>query len=62
MNKKKQKKEYMSDEAFAELMESGEQALRYERGERNDLRVTRVAVPRPRSRCPAPRSRACGSG
>lgn len=38
---------YMSDEAFAELREAFEDALAYERGERTDLRVTRVAVPRP---------------
>ncbi len=44
---KKTKKEYMSDEAFAELMESAEQALAYERGERKGYRVTEVAVPKP---------------
>lgn len=35
----------MSDENFAELMESLNQALQYERGERDDLRVTVLAVP-----------------
>lgn len=44
---KKTKKEYVSDESFAELMESAEQALAYERGERKGYRVTRVAVPKP---------------
>jgi putative transcriptional regulator len=36
---KKQKK-YMSDERFAELMESLQQAVEHARGERNDLRTT----------------------
>jgi len=44
---KKTKKEYMSDETFAELMESAEQALAYERGERKGYRVTQVTVPKP---------------
>jgi putative transcriptional regulator len=43
---KKTKKEYVSDEAFAELMESAGQALEYERGARDGYRVTRVAVPK----------------
>jgi putative transcriptional regulator len=47
MAKKKIKKEYMSDETFAELMESAEQALAYERGAREGFRVTQVAVPKP---------------
>jgi len=37
----------MSDETFAELMESSEQALAYERGARGGYRVTRVVVPKP---------------
>ncbi|MDQ3685645.1 MAG: type II toxin-antitoxin system MqsA family antitoxin [Acidobacteriota bacterium] len=47
MTKRKTKKAYMSDETFDELMESAEQALAYERGEKEGYRVTRVAVPRP---------------
>lgn len=47
------RRNYMSDEAFGELRGAFEDALAYERGERRDLRVTRVAVPRP----PAPISR-----
>lgn len=43
---KKTKKEYMSDEAFAELMESAGQALEYERGARDGYRITRVVVPK----------------
>ena len=45
--KKTTKKTYVSDETFAELMASAEQALRYERGTREGYRVTRVAVPKP---------------
>jgi putative transcriptional regulator len=41
------KSNYMSDEAFAELRGAFEDALAYERDEREGLRVTRVAVPRP---------------
>lgn len=41
------KSNYMSDEAFADLKGAVEDALAYERGGRKDLRVTRVAVPRP---------------
>jgi len=44
---KKKSKEYMSDETFAELMESAEQALAYERGARGGFRVTRIGLPRP---------------
>lgn len=44
---KKTKKEYMSDETFAELMESAEQVLAYERGAREGYRVTQVTVPKP---------------
>jgi hypothetical protein len=46
MRRKKVKK-HMSDKAFAELMESAEQALAYERGAREGFRVTRVVAPRP---------------
>jgi putative transcriptional regulator len=45
--KKTKKSKYVSDETFAEIKESLEQALQHARGERNDLRVTRVAIPRP---------------
>lgn len=41
------KKAHMSDEVFAELKESLEQALAYERGAREGYRVTRIAVSRP---------------
>ncbi len=41
------KSNYMSDEAFAGLVEAFEDALAYERGGRKDLHTTRVAVPRP---------------
>lgn len=41
------KSSYMSDEAFAELKGAFEDALAYERGERKDLHVSRLAVPRP---------------
>ena len=44
---KKTKKEFMGDETFAELMESAEQALSYERGAREGYRVTQVAIPKP---------------
>lgn len=44
---KKTKKEYVSDETFAELMQSAEQALAYERGEDKGYRVTQVVVPKP---------------
>ncbi len=47
MGRRKTKKAYMSDDTFAELMKSAEQALAYERGEREGFRVTRVAAPRP---------------
>jgi hypothetical protein len=43
---KKSNREYMNDGAFAELVESAEQALAYERGARKGYRVTRVAVSR----------------
>ncbi len=38
---------YMSDEAFEDLKEALEGALAFERGERKDLHVTRLRVPRP---------------
>jgi putative transcriptional regulator len=44
---KKTKKEYVSDETFAEMMESAEQALAYERGEDKGYRVTQVVLPKP---------------
>jgi putative transcriptional regulator len=44
---KKTKKEYVSDDTFAELMESAEQAFAYERGESKGYRVTQVVVPKP---------------
>lgn len=47
MTKRKSKDEHVSDENFAELMESAEQALAYERGERKGYRITQVAIPRP---------------
>ena len=49
--KKAKAQRYMSDEAFAELEESLNQALRYEKGARKGYRVTRRAVP------PAPKQR-----
>ena len=44
---RKSKKEFVSDETFAELIESAEQALAYERGVRKGYRVTQVVVPMP---------------
>ena len=41
----KKSNKYMSDEDFTLLLESLNQALQYERGERNDLRVTVLASP-----------------
>ena len=41
------KTNYMSDEAFADLKEAMEDALAFERGERRDLKVTRIRAPRP---------------
>jgi putative transcriptional regulator len=41
------KTKYMSDSAFAYLKEAIEGALAFERGERRDLKVTRLQVPRP---------------
>ncbi|MGH9840823.1 MAG: hypothetical protein ACREEM_18765 [Blastocatellia bacterium] len=42
---KKKSKKYMSEENFNLLVESLNQAIEYERGERDDLRVTIVSVP-----------------
>ena len=41
------KTNHMSDEAFADLKEAMEDALAFERGERRDLKVTRIKAPRP---------------
>lgn len=41
------KANYMSHEAFAALKESMEDALAYERGERRNLKVSRIQAPRP---------------
>jgi len=41
------KTNYMSDEAFADLKEAMEGALAFERGERRDVKVTRIQAPRP---------------
>ena len=40
------KTNYMSDEAFADLKAAMEGALAFERGERRNLRVTRIRAPR----------------
>lgn len=39
------KKKYLSDERFAELMESLQQAVEHARGERHDLRTTVLPAP-----------------
>lgn len=41
------KTNYMSEEAFAGLKQAMEDALAFERGQRRDLKVTRLQVPRP---------------
>jgi hypothetical protein len=41
----KKSRQYMSDEKFNLLVESLNQAIEYERGERDDLRVTVLAAP-----------------
>jgi putative transcriptional regulator len=41
------KTNYMSDEAFADLKEAMEDVLAFERGERPNLKVTRLKAPRP---------------
>jgi hypothetical protein len=45
---------HMSDEAFADIEESLEEALAFERGERRDLHVTRILLTRDQvdRRCP----------
>jgi hypothetical protein len=45
MNRRKPKTTYVSVETFAQIRESLEQALAYERGEREGYRVTRVEIP-----------------
>jgi len=51
----KKSKKYMSEENFNLLVESLNQAIEYEHGERNDLRVTVVsALPRADSSSEAP--------
>jgi hypothetical protein len=48
----------MNDKAFADLKEAIEDALAFERGERRDLNVTRIQVPRPpRTQSPQPIAR-----
>lgn len=46
---KRSKKVHVSDDTFAELMKSAEQALAYELGERTDYRVTQVSSTYPRT-------------
>ena len=41
------KTNYMSDEAFADLKASMEDALAFERGKGRNLKVTRIQAPRP---------------
>src|SRR6478672_4523895 len=41
------KTNYMSEEAFADLKDAMEDALAFERGQRHDLKVTRIQAPRP---------------
>jgi len=41
------KTNYMSDEAFADLKQAMEDVLAFERGERRNLKVTRIRAPRP---------------
>jgi putative transcriptional regulator len=43
---KTNKTNYMSDEAFADLKEAMEDALAFERGERRNLKITRIQAPR----------------
>jgi len=45
------KTNYMSDEAFAELKQAIEDALAFKRGQRRDLKVTRIQGPRPPRQC-----------
>jgi putative transcriptional regulator len=51
---RKTRKRYMSDEDFAELQASFNEAISYAKGGPNNCRVTKIAVPR----APKPRSRA----
>lgn len=46
-NVQRDKTNYVSDEAFADLKRAFEDALAYERGNRRDLNVTRIQAPRP---------------
>lgn len=46
---KRNKKAYVNDDTFAELMKSAEQALAYERGEHMDYRVTKINSMYPRT-------------
>jgi hypothetical protein len=46
---KRSKKAHVSDDTFAELMESAEQALAYECGQRADYRVTQISFEHPRT-------------
>lgn len=41
------KRDYMSDGAFGDIKKAMEGALTFERGERRDLKVTRIQTPRP---------------
>lgn len=41
------KTNYMTEEAFAELKEAMDDALAFERGNRRELKVTRIQAPRP---------------
>lgn len=41
------KRNYMSDEGFADLKEAMEDAVAFEAGKRSNLRVTRIQAPRP---------------
>ena len=44
------KRNYMSDEGFADLKEAMEDAVAFEGSKRRNLRVTRIQAPRQRSR------------
>ena len=44
---KSSKSTFMKDEDFADLKLAFEEALAHERGEKKDLHVTRVTIPRP---------------
>ena len=47
MQRRRTGKQYMNDAGFAQLQESLNDALQHARGERADLRVTRVPLPAP---------------